>query len=251
MLTLQTLSLQVYEHLLRRIFAGELPPGSPLGEAELAAQLGVSRTPVREALCRLAEYGVVETRRNHNAVVRRLGREELIHLHQVREALEGMAAELACGRLTEADFARLDALAAASRDEGAADYLAAFDAFDVGLHRLIADRSGNPLLAREAAKLHDLTMLIHIELESALIPGHRLDPAEPVEIRRACWHQHTEIVAAQKSGDPGACRRSMIEHIRSIGRYKAALMPPESPTPGVATPPQSSPEAGPKPVRRR
>ncbi|WZP00889.1 GntR family transcriptional regulator [Isosphaeraceae bacterium EP7] len=229
MLTVQTLSLRVYEHLLRRIFSGELTPGSPLGESELAAQLGVSRTPVREALCRLAEYGVVETRRNHNAVVRRLGRDELIHLHQVREALEGMAAELACGRLTEADFARLDGLAGASGDSDAADYLAALDSFDVGLHRLISARSGNPFLAREAGKLHDLTMLIHIELESALIPGRRIDPAEPAEIRRVCWHQHVAIIGAQRSGDPASCRRTMIEHIRSICRYKADLMPPRSP----------------------
>ena len=80
-----------------------------------------------------------------------------------------MATELACGRLTDADFAQLDALAEAARDETASDYFKTFDEFDVGLHRLIADRSGNPILAREVRKLQDMTMLIHDQLESVLI----------------------------------------------------------------------------------
>src|SRR5262245_31795149 len=95
----QTLAEQAYQHLLRMILSRELAPGAPLHEAALVARLGVSRTPIREALARLTEYGVVEARPNRTAVVRRLVPEELTHLHQLREALEGMAAELACGRL--------------------------------------------------------------------------------------------------------------------------------------------------------
>ena len=100
----------------------------------------MSRTPIREALGRLSEYGVVQSRANHGRVVSRMGRDESIHLHQIREVLEGMAAELACGELTDADFARLDALARASRDQTALDYFKAFDEYDVGLHRLIAEQ---------------------------------------------------------------------------------------------------------------
>ena len=131
MLQPQTLSRLVYEQLLRQIFSGELTPGSPLREAELSEQLGVSRTPIREALGRLSEYGVVESRPNHGCVVSRLGRDQLVHLHQMREALEGMAAELACGKLSEGDFTLLDTLAEAARDYTAPDYLKAFDKFDV------------------------------------------------------------------------------------------------------------------------
>src|SRR6516225_674466 len=134
MVQVRTLGRQVYEYLLRRIFSGELAPGTALREVELAAKLGVSRTPIREALGRLSEYGVVESRPNHGAVVRRLGRDELIHLHQLREALEGMAIELACGKLTDADFARLNALSEAARDSSAPQYLRACDEFDLGLH---------------------------------------------------------------------------------------------------------------------
>jgi DNA-binding GntR family transcriptional regulator len=221
----QTLARQVYEHLLRKIFSGELKPGSALRESELSTQLGVSRTPIREALGRLSEFGVVQSRANHGCVVRRLGRDELIHLHQVREALEGMAAELACGKLTDADFARLDTLAEAARDQAVPDYFKSFDEFDVGLHRLIAKRSGNPILAREIQRLQDMTMLIHDQLESFLIGG-RLDPEEQWEIRRNCWNEHVEIVAALKSGKPKACRAAMVAHIRTTSQYKARLMPP-------------------------
>jgi DNA-binding GntR family transcriptional regulator len=221
----QTLSRQVYEQLLRQIFSGELTPGSPLREAELSAQFGVSRTPIREALGRLAEYGVVESRPNHGCVVSPLGRDELIHLHQVREALEGMAIELACGKLTEADFAHLESMAEATQDQSAPDYFKAFDDFDVGLHRLIAIRSGNPILAREIRKLQDMTMLIHDQLESVLIGGCRVDPEEQWEIRRNCWDEHVKIIAALRSGKPKACRAAMVSHIRTTSQYKAQLMP--------------------------
>jgi DNA-binding GntR family transcriptional regulator len=222
----QTLSRQVYQQLLRQIFSGELTPGSPLREAELSAQLGVSRTPVREALGRLSEYGVVESRPNHGCVVCRLGREQLIHLHEVREALEGMAIELACGKLTDADFAYLDELAEAARDQSSLNYFSACDEFDVKLHGMIAERSGNPILAREIRKLHEMTLLIHDQLETVLIGGHRVDPEEQWELRSIGWREHVKIVAALKSKKPDRCRESMVAHIRSASQYKARLLPP-------------------------
>jgi GntR family transcriptional regulator, rspAB operon transcriptional repressor len=80
-----------------------LTSGSPLREAELSVQLGVSRTPIRKALGRLSAYGVVESRPNHGCVLGRLGREELFHLRQIREALEEMAIEFACGKFADAN----------------------------------------------------------------------------------------------------------------------------------------------------
>jgi DNA-binding GntR family transcriptional regulator len=230
MVQVRTLGRQVYEHLLRQFFSGELAPGTALREGELAAKLGVSRTPIREALGRLSEYGVVESRPNHVAIVRRLGRDELIHLHQVREALEGMAIELACGKLTDADFARLDALAEAARDPSAPQYFRMSDELDVGLHQLIADRSGNPILAREIRRLHDMTMLIHDQFETVLISGRRIDPDERWELREIGWREHVEIIAALKSGKPDDCRAAMVAHIRSASQYKARLF--TDPDPG-------------------
>ena len=134
-------------------------------------------------------------------------RDELIHLHQVREALEGMAIELACGKLTDADFASLETLAEAAEDPTAPGYLKASDEFDVTLHGLIAERSGNPLLVREIRKLHEMTLLIHDQLETVLIGGHRVDPEEQRELRSMGWHEHVKIVAALKSKKPDRCLR--------------------------------------------
>jgi DNA-binding GntR family transcriptional regulator len=221
----QPLAEQVYQHLLRMILARDLAPGSPLQESDLAARLGVSRTPIREALGRLAEYGVVETKPNHTAVVRRLGPEELVHFYQAREALEGMAAELACGRLTAADCARLDALIDAARDRDAPGYFDAIKEFDTEFHRLVATRSGNPIIAREIIKLHAMTLLIQEQLESVLIETGRDEVAKRYENRRINFDQHQEIISALRSGSPTACRRLMVAHIRTNCALKVGLMP--------------------------
>jgi DNA-binding GntR family transcriptional regulator len=221
----QTPPEQVCQHVLRMILARELEPHVPLQEAELAERLGVGRGPVRAALRHLAEFGIVEARPNQSVMARHLGPGELVHLHQAREALEGMAAELACGRLTPEDFARLDDLSLAAHDRKAPGYFAAFNAFDVELHRTVATRSGNPIFAREIAKLHGLTVMIHEQLELVLIRGGRLVPGERQRIRELGFEQHIRIISALKKGDPSACRRAMLDHIRSHCEFKVALMP--------------------------
>lgn len=197
------LSDQVYKQLLRDVLSGRLPSGTVLREVELAGQLGVSRTPVREALGRLAGHGLAEIRANRSAVVRHLGDEQLRHIYQVREALEGMAAELACPRLTAGDFARLDQLAAAIPDDDATGSADACHRFDVELHRLLAHRSGNPVLAGEIEKLHDLVQLVRNQVAAQ-------DGALALALR-----QHREIVAALRARKPVQARKAMIEHIRS------------------------------------
>jgi DNA-binding GntR family transcriptional regulator len=235
MMTVHTLTTRVYERLLQMIVAGELAPGSSLREAELAGRLGVSRTPVREALHRLQEYGLVAMRPNHGAVVRRLGREEVIAIHQLREAMEGLACELACGRLSPEDFARLDELAEAAREPHAPNHFEAFDRFDADLHATVAARSGNPLLAREIVKLHRISMLVHDHLESALMGEHRMSPSERDETRGMFWRQHILILDELRSGSRSKARRAMIKHVRSTCAYRTRLIAP----PTKAQPPGS------------
>lgn len=201
------LSAQVYDHLLNRILASELPPGASLREVDLAEEFGVSRTPVREALARLAEDGLVEIRPNRRTVVRRLGATELIEIYQIREALEGKAAELACGKLTSADFARLDGLAAqlaGGERVDWPDYLDMHYQLDVALHRLVATRSGNRPLAREIHKYHNLMYLLRDRF------------AKQEQQLRLADRQHFQIIAALKSGDPAASRQAMVEHLRTF-----------------------------------
>lgn len=202
MFTTTTLADQVYEHLLRQISTGAYPARAPLRELDLVAQLGVSRTPIREALLRLAEYGLVEIA-GRGARVRCLSEQDVVHIYQVRKALEAEAVRLACGRLTPADFARLEALRPAGRDADSPEFEAACFELDRELHRLVAERSGNPILAQELRKLHDLVQLVH----------------KPVADRRGRLarelREHLQIIAALKAGDRAAGRKALLEHLRS------------------------------------
>jgi DNA-binding GntR family transcriptional regulator len=196
------LSSQVHRRLLEEILSGRRPSGSVLRETELASELNVSRTPIREALRRLRADGLVELQANRSAIVRSLTAEQIVHVYQVREALEGMAAELACPRLRAADFARLDKLAeAAGRARSPLD-VAPFHRFDAELHRLIAERSGNPVLAREITRFHDLVQLVRDRVGN-------LD-----DCLLAAYDEHLAIIEALRSGNALAARQAMIEHIR-------------------------------------
>jgi DNA-binding GntR family transcriptional regulator len=196
-----TLAEQVYEYLLRRISTGAYPPRAPLRELDLVAQLGVSRTPIREALLRLTEYGLVEVT-GRSARIRSLSPEDLVHIFQVRKALEGEAVRLACGRLTPDDFARLEALTPRPCDGTTPEFAAACFELDHELHRVIAVRSGNPILAQEIRKLHDLVQLVH----QPVADRHGLLSRE--------LREHLQIVAMLQAGDRRSSRKALLDHLR-------------------------------------
>jgi DNA-binding GntR family transcriptional regulator len=206
-----TLAEQVYEYLLRRISTGAFRPGTQLRELDLVTQLGVSRTPIREALLRLAAHGLLEMT-SRSAQVRRLSAEDVVHIYQVRRPLEEEAIKLACGRLTPADFARLDALMPQDHGEHGPEFEVACYDFDRELHRLIGVRSGNPILADEIAKLHDLVQLVH----------------KPIADRHGRLAQevreHQRIVTALKAGETSASRKALADHLRSACRAQVACV---------------------------
>ena len=85
----QSLTTLVQREIERRIIAGELPPGAKLNEAELAAEMGISRGPVREAFRALEQAGLVQTEKNRGVFVRQVSLEEANEIYEVRAALEG------------------------------------------------------------------------------------------------------------------------------------------------------------------
>src|SRR6476659_4756690 len=91
------------------IVSGELEPGTVLRQEQLSEQFGVSRTPIREALRRLAALGLVSFVPNRGVRVHTLSRDELREAFLVRAELESLATELAVPRMTEEDIAALDA----------------------------------------------------------------------------------------------------------------------------------------------
>lgn len=101
---------RVKKRLREMILKGELAPGHPIRERQLSDQLGVSRTPMREALKMLAGENLVDLHPHRGATVAVLSRREVFEIVQVLAALEGTAAELACETMTEADIRELWAL---------------------------------------------------------------------------------------------------------------------------------------------
>lgn len=104
----KTLKDHVYEYIEEQIMKGTLLPGERINENTICEELGISRTPVREALIQLTAEGVLETKARKGFVIKAVQEKEVIELYAVIGILDGFAAQLACPALTEKDFADLD-----------------------------------------------------------------------------------------------------------------------------------------------
>lgn len=145
---------QVYRALEEEILSGMHRPGDVLAEIPLATRLGVSRTPVRSALQRLAEDGLVEITPRKGATVIGITKEDLISTYKIRMRLEGLAAAMAADSMTEEELDRLRSFVDLS------DYYAErgdhekLKDMDTEFHGIIYKASGNRMLARILGELH-------------------------------------------------------------------------------------------------
>ena len=145
---------QVYRALEEQIISGERAPGAALPEMSVAEQLGVSRTPVRTALSRLADEGLVELIPHKGARVVGISREDLIATYKIRMRLEGLAARMATERMTEEqaeEMRRFVELSDYYAAHGDADRL---KDMDTEFHSLIYRASGSRMLTRILGELH-------------------------------------------------------------------------------------------------
>jgi DNA-binding GntR family transcriptional regulator len=188
------------------ILHGELPAGARLGEVELAERLGVSRTPVREALSRLAAEGLVDVTANRGARVATWTVAELEGVFDLRTVLEPELTAHAVPAATPADAAELDRLAARMLDVGCPGPDQDLDAL-VPLNRAFHDRlvalAGQPALAAALAAA--------VQTPIVRRNFHTYDEAS---LRRSLAH-HVEIAAAVRAGDAGWARAVMTAHIRN------------------------------------
>ena len=188
------------------ILRGDFPAGARLGEVELAERLGVSRTPVREALGRLAAEGLVEIVPNRGARVPSWTVAELEGVFDLRTALEPRLTALAVPRAGHADIAALGELAEAMVAVGAPGPDQDLDAI-VPLNREFHGRL--VALADQPAMASALAGAIHAPI--VLRNFHTYDAAS---LRRSLAH-HVEIVAAVRAGDPTWAQAVMTAHIRN------------------------------------
>jgi DNA-binding GntR family transcriptional regulator len=201
---------EVYQQILLKILRGELPGGTAIKSTQVAQQIGLSRTPVVQALQRLAADGIVTLEMNKRAVVRPGAEHWLVELHELRELLEPAAAARAAGQLTEGDLAELDTLAARALPDSHADWTSAAQQFDFALHLKIAEHSGNFALRTTIQKIWTFKRLSY------------LAAPEPVDTLKRAYGEHLALLAALRAGDGETARAAMMFHLRSAAALRTS-----------------------------
>lgn len=201
---------EVYERILLQIVRGEVKAGAELKSTQLAEQLGLSRTPVVQALQRLAADGIVALTPNKRAVVRPGAENWLVELHELRELLEPAAAARAAERITVEELAGLEQLAAGARPHAGPEWPAAAQRFDFALHLAIAAHSGNFALAETIRKIWTFKRLSYLAVP------------EPLETLERGYAEHLALLAALEAHDAETARAAMLFHLRSAATLRTA-----------------------------
>ncbi|MDW6064301.1 GntR family transcriptional regulator [Streptomyces sp. FXJ1.4098] len=198
---------------------GELPIGKPLRQAALAAEFGVSRTPVREALRQLQSGGLIEVQPNRGAVVRVPTPWEVRQAYEVRAELEGLAARRAASRIAERQLTALrehnavlrEAAERAAGEEAAAGSPATTAANDC-FHTVVCEAADNPWLSRMIDRINESFPRNVSSLALAGDERHR-----QLNIR-----QHELIVEALTARDADRAQEAMRDHVISSGELLTA-----------------------------
>lgn len=198
---------QVYLRLRRLLIEGHYPAGSRLVEERLAQDLGVSRTPVRQALARAAAEGLVQIFPHRGAVARSFTADDLLEIYDLRATLEGHAAYRAAGRITPAELAALTAAA---------------EALEQALGRSFASRADEVhFLVEQNAIFHDTIIAAGGNGRLAGVVANVVNV--PLQFRSFYWYSpderrisnffHRSILYALSQGDGDRARAMMREHI--------------------------------------
>ncbi|MDQ0315041.1 GntR family transcriptional regulator [Amorphus orientalis] len=198
-----------YRYIRNAIISGDLKSGETLQEAKLAKAIGLSRTPVREALSRLNNEGLVVLERYRRGQVASFSLADVAEIFRLRAKLEAHGARRAALRITPEQIAHLEAVEAemeAHFDEvGWHRHLARFDELNNEFHATIARAADSPRLERILAA--------SLELPASIFNTY----AEPVDQRTQRTHrQHHEILSALRMRNPDWAEAAMAAHLFSI-----------------------------------
>lgn len=197
----ESLAQITYRHIKQAIIKQEFGDG-PLIEAALSSQLGVSKTPVRQALQRLALEGFVQIDARRGAYVVALTSADVVELFGVREALEAYAIDQGFPRLHRDIFSTLEALVGAAGS--ALQDHEAFQQRDREVHAFIVGAAGNSRLSRMYETVSD--HMKAMQIRAITVPG-----------RSERSHQeHLDVLRAIATGPDTLARRQLIDHIRSV-----------------------------------
>lgn len=200
----------VYQQLRRGIRSGDFRPGDRMREADLAARLNVSRTPIREAIRRLASEGLLEVAASRGVMIIQLDKQQVRELYALRETLEGTAARLAAQHASADEISEMrELLARPGNTNKSPDVVAKFNH---AFHRAIHDAAHNRYLAHA---------LEHLSDSLALLPGTTFE----MPGRAASAHaEHLAILAAIEKRDPEQAERLARSHIQMAGKTRMRMM---------------------------
>lgn len=197
----------VYEELKRQILMGEITPGTRMMEVELAEKMGVSRTPVREAIRKLEKEGMVAIEPRRGAYASDISIKDMLDVLEVRQDLEGMAAAMAARKVTEdekkafikANTAYMEAVKSGDTEE--------IIRCDEVFHKLIGDFSGNKTLNQLLSQVQELALRFRYLYYDDFSRYEKM----PME--------HEEIEEAILSGDSRKARIVAEEHIDNLKKF--------------------------------
>lgn len=198
----ETLQTQVYEYLRDKIINGYIAPGQRLLEQKIAKETGISRSPIREAIRRLASSGLVTVNPHGGVSVYRATFEDFKHLYECRVSLEPTAARLSAIRMNEIQRAQMNTLmydmnrAAEKRD------IEQLKVLSSRFHGMILEGSGNPHLIMMMKQLYDMTLFYR---NAVLNIPRRIEEGD---------EEHQAIWEAIRKRDEESAERLMKEHIQ-------------------------------------
>ncbi|MCC7483666.1 MAG: FCD domain-containing protein [Burkholderiales bacterium] len=198
----QSLATLVRRELEHRILSGALAPGDKLNEADLAAELNISRGPVREAFRALAEGGLVHTEKNRGVFVRQVSVEEANEIYDVRAALERQIGRLAASRIRPDELARLRAIVRRMHEVARARDADAYFPLNLEFHDVLAQAARNRSLADYYRRVVNELNLYRRETLT------RIAEDIPVSTR-----DHEAIVTAVAAGDAARAEHLLYEHV--------------------------------------
>lgn len=193
----------VRETLREAILEGRLAPGQKLSVPELARQMGVSRSPVREAILQLVGEGLAVERTRRGVVVANLSARDLGEIYEVREVLEALAVRLAAQRARPEQLRAMRDVLERQRQAVESRDPQLYSQTNQQLHTLISQSSGNPRLQRILALLFGEMQLAFRTLSNN--PAHTMRGHQ----------EHCRIVEALAARDPGAAEAAMRRHLAS------------------------------------
>lgn len=194
---------EVAARIKQMIDDGVLMPGSRIPERQLCTQLGVSRTPLREALRVLAADGLLELQPRRGATVKKLNSEDIDHMFQVLEALEALAGELACDRISDADLSAIGELHKKMMSCFRRRDRRGFFEVNQEFHGRIVSAAANPVLTRIYEGLSG-------QIRQVRYLAKVTDAQWPVAIK-----EHEDIMKALKARNRRALGAILRTHLRT------------------------------------